>query len=201
MDTLPYSQACENNKPFILDVLREVFADRRRALEIGSGTGQHACHFAAHLPQLLWQPTELADNLPILRPRCAAYDGGNLLPALALDVRVTPWPVPEFDAIFTANTLHIMSFDSVQRFFAGLAQAAGDDVVLAIYGPFNYGGNYTSDSNARFDMWLAQQHPDSAIRDFEAVDELAMQAGFALHSDNAMPANNRLLVWCKQSLS
>lgn len=197
MDSLPYSQACENNKPYILKILREAFADRRRVLEIGSGTGQHACHFADNLPQLRWQPTELPENLPVLHPRCALYEGDNLLPEIAFDVRETDWPVRGFDAVFTANTLHIMSLSSVHRFFNGLAQASTGDVVLAVYGPFNYGGAYTSDSNARFDQWLAQQHPDSAIRDFEAVDELARKAGFTLEADNAMPANNRLLVWRK----
>jgi len=192
---MPYSQACENNKAYILEVLREVFADRNRVLEIGSGTGQHACYFAHNLPHLTWQPTDQADNLPFLQPRVAAYDGDNLLPEEPLDVRDDPWPVPVPDAVFSANSLHIMAFSAVERFFAGLARAMPADIVLAVYGPFNYGGRYTSDSNARFDEWLATQDPASAIRDFEAVNSLAQDAGFTLHSDNAMPANNRLLVW------
>lgn len=195
MDGLPFSRACENNKEPILAVLRAVFRDRRRVLEIGSGTGQHACHFAAGLPWLQWQPTELPVHLPVLHPRCALYPGDNLLPERALDVRQASWPVAVPDAVFTANTLHIMSFGAVERLFAGLARHAGADVVLAIYGPFNYGGTYTSDSNARFDQWLARQDPDSAIRDFEDVNRLADGAGFGLQADHAMPANNRLLVW------
>lgn len=198
MDSLPYSQACENNKPYILEVLREVFADREAVLEIGSGTGQHACHFAAALPHLRWQPTELPANIPVLQPRCHAYRGDNLLPEVALDVWDDPWPVPVPDAVFSANTLHIMSLPSVERLFEVLGTAPAGDVVLAVYGPFNYGGRYTSDSNARFDQWLAQQNPDSAIRDFETVDALARDAGFTLHSDNEMPANNRLLVWRRE---
>ena len=194
---LPFSQSCENNKPYILEVLRTAFAGRRKVLEIASGTGQHACHFAAAMPWLQWQPTELPDNLPLLQPRCAVYTGDNLLPPLALDVRDNPWPVPIPDAVFSANSLHIMSFESVQRLFAALGRHAADDVVLAIYGPFNYRGEYTSPSNARFDSWLAQQHPDSAIRHFEDVDRLAREAGFHLRADHAMPANNRLLVWVK----
>jgi len=197
METLPYSQACENNKEPILAVLREVFADRSQVLEIGSGTGQHACYFAAALPHLRWQPTELPDNLALLQPRCARYTGDNLLGERVLDVREEPWPVVVPDAVFSANTLHIMSMASVRSLFAGLARDAGEDVILSIYGPFNYGGRYTSDSNARFDQWLALQHPESAIRDFEAVDRLAQEAGFSLLKDNAMPANNRLLVWRK----
>lgn len=198
MASVPFSQACENNKGFILEVLLEAFADRREVLEIASGTGQHACHFAANMPWLRWQPTELPENLPLLAPRCRAYPGTNLLPPLALDVRESIWPSLIPDALFSANSLHIMAFSAVERFFAALESQAGSDVVLAIYGPFNYGGTYTSASNARFDQWLAQQHPASAIRDFEAVDRLAAGAGFTLQQDHAMPANNRLLVWRKQ---
>ena len=178
-------------------MLRQVFADRRQVLEIASGTGQHACHFAANMPWLRWQPTELPENLTLLGPRCRTYEGANLLPPVALDVRAKPWPLTVPDALFTANSLHIMAYSAVEQFFAGLARHAGSDVVLAIYGPFNYRGDYTSESNARFDQWLAQQHPDSAIRDFEAVDALAADAGFSLKADNEMPANNRLLVWHK----
>jgi len=193
--TLPYSQSCENNKGCILEVLQEAFADRRQVLEIASGTGQHACHFAGNMPWLRWQPTELAENLPILQPRCAAYAGSNLLPPRELDVCSSPWQMTVPDALFSANSLHIMAFEAVERLFAALAAQAGADVLLAIYGPFNYGGRYTSQSNALFDQWLGQQHPDSAIRDFEAVDGLAAEAGFTLRADHEMPANNRLLIW------
>ena len=197
MDSLPFSQSCENNKAAILEVLRHVFADRGEVLEIASGTGQHACHFAAAMPWLRWQPTELPENLALLRPRCSAYTGANLLPPAALDVRADPWPLPVPDALFTANSLHIMAYVAVEKLFAGLARHAATGAVLAVYGPFNYRGQYTSQSNAHFDQWLAQQHPDSAIRDFEAVDGLAAAAGFSLLTDNEMPANNRLLVWRK----
>ena len=197
MDNLPFSQSCENNKDSILEVLLKAFSERHKVLEIASGTGQHACHFAARLPWLQWQPTELPENLPVLHPRCATYAGANLLPEQTLDVRDKPWPLTIPDALFSANSLHIMSFAAVRDFFRALGENAGDDVVLAIYGPFNYNDTYTSDSNARFDQWLARQHPDSAIRDFEAVDQLAREAGFALRGDHTMPANNRLLVWGK----
>ena len=195
MAELPYSQACENNKGPLLARLRECFADRQHVLEIGSGTGQHACHFAANMPWLTWQPTELPENLPLLHPRCAASGLDNLRPEQALDVCREPWPMAIPDAVFSANCLHIMPFPAVERLFTALGNQAGEDVVLAIYGPFNYGGRYTSESNARFDQWLAQRDPRSAIRDFEAVDRLARAAGFALLDDYAMPANNRLLIW------
>ncbi len=197
VEFLPFSQSCENNKDCILEMLLREFADRHRVLEIASGTGQHACHFAANMPWLRWQPTELAAALPLLQPRCGRYSGNNLLPPSVLDVRDPVWPVAIPDALFSANSLHIMAFSAVEQLFAALGRQAGADVRLAIYGPFNYGGHYTSPSNASFDQWLARQHPDSAIRDFEDVDRLAARAGFALRSDHPMPANNRLLVWHK----
>jgi hypothetical protein len=198
MDSLPFSQACENNKPHILAVLREVFADRKQVLEIGSGTGQHACHFAQQMPWLKWQPSDVPEYLPMLRPRCALYAGDNLLPELALDVRDKPWPVAIPDAVFSANSLHIMSVAAMRDFFAALSASSTPDVVLAVYGPFNYNGAYTSASNAQFDQWLMQRDPQSGIRDFAAVNELAETAAFALQGDYAMPANNRVLVWRRQ---
>jgi hypothetical protein len=194
---LPFSQSCENNKAFIGQQLQELFADRRQVLEVASGTGQHATYFASQLPELVWQATEIPANLAVLQPRCEAYEGTNLLQPQALDVCVRPWVMEIPDAIFTANSLHIMPFSAVEDLFGELGQRAGSDTLLAVYGPFNYHGQYTSDSNARFDRWLFQQHPDSAIRDFEKVDKLAEAAGFELQADHAMPANNRLLVWCK----
>ena len=194
---LPFSQSCENNKAFILPVLQQVFADRSAVLEIASGTGQHACYFADNMPWLQWQPTELAQNLATLRARCTACGGANLVQERALDVRQDTWPPWKTDAVFSANSLHIMAFSAVEKLFAALGKFAGDDVVLAVYGPFNYNGCYTSASNARFDQWLAQRSPDSAIRHFEDVDRLAQRSGFELQGDHAMPANNRLLVWAK----
>lgn len=197
MSQLPFSQSCENNKAPILEVLARVFADRQQVLEIASGTGQHATWFAQHLPQLRsWQPSEHPVNLAVTQPRCEAYTGGNLLPPFGLDVSLRPWSteaVPH--AIFTANSLHIMPWSAVIDLFAELGERAGQDTLLAVYGPFNYGGQYSSQSNAQFDQWLARQSPHSAIRDFERVDELAREAQFSLLEDNAMPANNRLVVW------
>ena len=199
MAELPFSQSCENNKDPILDILRQAFAERSRVLEIASGTGQHATWFAQHLPHLQWQPSERPDVLSVLQPRCSQYTGDNLLDPLALDVSRRPWGLEQApDAVFTANSLHIMPWPSVQDLFAELGQRAGTDTLLAVYGPFNYGDEYTSPSNARFDQWLAAQSAHSAIRDFEKVDSLASEAGFSLTADYAMPANNRLLIWQKR---
>jgi hypothetical protein len=166
-------------------------------LELGSGSAQHATWFAEFMPWLRWQPTDVPANLELLAPRCEAYRGENLLRPKPLDVTRPPWNVAVPDAVFTANSLHIMSFAAVVKLFETLGQLAQPGTLLVVYGPFNYDGQYTSESNARFDDWLAQQHPDSAIRDFEKVDVLAQSAGFVLEADYAMPANNRLLVWRK----
>lgn len=190
----PYAEACDRNRDPILEALRQHFADRRRVLEIGSGTGQHAVHFAAALPQLTWQTTEREPNLAGIRLWLGEANLPNLPPPLALDVRGT-WPAARFDAVFTANTLHIMSWAEVRSLFAALPGVLSDDAALAVYGPFNYGGRFTSPSNAAFDAWLKQRSPDSGLRDFEAVDALARSIGFALVEDRSMPANNRTLIW------
>ena len=175
-------------------MLRAHFADRRRVLEIGSGTGQHAVYFAAALPRLTWQTTDVDANLPGIRLWLEESGLPNLPPPAALDVTGT-WPATRFDAVFTANTLHIMGWPEVQALFAALPTVLTADAVLAAYGPFNYDGRFTSPSNATFDQWLKQRSPHSGIRDFSAVDELAHSIGFALVEDRPMPANNRTLVW------
>ena len=190
----PHSDACERNQAFILEVLRDHFADRRHVLEIGSGTGQHAAYFAAALPGLSWQTSDVDGNLPGIRSWIEESGLPNLPPPIALDV-TGRWPAAHFDAVFTANTLHIMGWPEVQALFAALAHVLTPDAVLAAYGPFNYDGRFTSPSNAAFDAWLKRRSPRSGIRDFAAVDQLARSIGFTLLEDRPMPANNRTLVW------
>ncbi len=192
---LAVSEACERNKEPILAVLRGAFATRRSVLEIGSGTGQHAVHFATHLPHLSWQPSEMPPVPESLGGRIARAGLPNLRPPLGLDVRELPWPSTAIDAVFSANTLHIMSWQSVGDFFRGVGAALTAGGVLCVYGPFRYEGRHTSASNAEFDAWLKTQNPDSAVRDFEAVDALAQSQHLYLTADHAMPANNRTLVW------
>jgi SAM-dependent methyltransferase len=192
---LPYSDACERNKDPILAVLRTALADRTRVLEIGAGTGQHAVHFARHLPHLRWQPTDRAEYLPGLAARIAAERPPNLDAAVELDVMQASWPPLHGDAVFSANTLHIMSWAAVEALFAGLPTILEEGGVLAIYGPFKYRGRFTTDSNAAFDAMLRERDPASGVRDFEAVNALAASAGLGLQADHALPANNQLLVW------
>ena len=192
------SEACERNKGPILAILASALANSRKVLAIGSGTGQHAVHFAAHLPHLLWQPSDTGAYLAGLRERIAGEGTPNLLPARELDVRDQPWQVESVDAIFTANTLHIMGWAAVEDLFRGVGGVA--PTLLCIYGPFRYGGKYTSASNADFDRYLRARDPDSGIRDFEDVNTLSGEQGLYLLADHAMPANNQLIIWHKPAL-
>jgi len=192
---LAVSEACERNKGPILAVLGGELTASRSVLEIGSGTGQHAVHFARNLPHLSWQPTELSGQLAPLEERILAEGPANLRPAIALDVRARPWPVGRVDAVFSANTLHIMAWDAVEHFFGGVGAVLAAPGVLCVYGPFRYRGGYTSQSNAEFDRYLRRRDPSSGIRDFEALERLAAAAGLELAADHAMPANNQTLVW------
>jgi len=200
MTDKPFAPACERNREPILSVLRTHFADRRSVLEIGSGTGQHAVHFAAAMPWLQWQCSDRAAHLPGIRAWLDEAALANTPPPLALDVAADAWPRAgtgdgRFDAVFSANTLHIMGWPEVEAFFAGVGRALGDDGVLVVYGPFNADGAHTSDSNREFDAWLRARDPRSGLRDVEAVDALARGIGLRRVDDVAMPANNRCLAW------
>ena len=199
---LPYSEACERNKEPILAVLRRYLAETAGlVLEIGAGTGQHAVHFARHLPQLTWQPTDQAEELATLTARVGFEGPCNLLPPLELDVADRRWPCDSdsVDAVFSANTLHIMDWKHVQALFRGVGRVLRPEGLLIVYGPFRYSGQYTSHSNHAFDDVLRRRDPASGIRDFEAVDALAAAQALALVEDVAMPANNQTLVWRKAS--
>src|SRR5580692_9762251 len=195
---LPFSAACERNKDPILEVLRIRFADRIQVLEIGSGTGQHAVYFAQALGHLTWHPTEQLVYLEDLTERVKLEGPGNLRPPTLLDVRQAVWPVRGVDAIFTANTLHIMSWPEVMALFNGIGTVLAPGGVLCIYGPFRYDGRYTSDSNQEFDRMLQDRDPLSGLRDIRAVTALAEQYGLRLDEDNDLPANNRLLVFVRE---
>ena len=197
MDGLPFSQAAQNNREPILAELQRLLAGRESVLEVGAGTGQHAVYFASQLPELRWQPTEHPLAVDMLEPRCAQAGLDNLHKPLALDMAERPWPVTWPDAVYTANTLHIVSEDLVEAFFNACGEQSSSDSLLLVYGPFNYDGRYTSESNARFDDWLKARDPESGIRDFEWLDTLAGRGGYGLVEDVAMPANNRLLCWQK----
>jgi cyclopropane fatty-acyl-phospholipid synthase-like methyltransferase len=195
MTDKPFSESCVQNREPILAVLRDVFADRLHVLEIGSGTGQHAVYFGAVLRHLRWQTADVTLHHPGIRQWLAEAALSNVLPPIALDVSQKSWRSGRYDAVFSANTLHIMSWPEVKHFFEGVGEVLEPGGVLAVYGPFNYSGTYTSESNARFDAWLKSRDPASGVRDFEAVEALAHAQGLVLQQDIAMPANNRTLIW------
>ena len=193
----PYVESCERNRAAILEVLRVELAGKSRLLEIGSGTGQHAVYFAPEFPGLVWQTSDLVESHADIRAWLAEAGLANVLPPLTLDVCRGDWPSERYDAVFSANTAHWMSWPEVECLFSGVGRALQVDGVFCLYGPFNYRGGYTSESNARFDRWLKARDPSSGIRDFEAVDALSREAGMRLERDHEMPANNRILVWSK----
>jgi len=193
----PFSQSCENNKAPIFSVLEKAFCNAKEVLEIGSGTGQHAVHFAGNLPHLKWQPSDLAENLPGMQLWFDEEKLTNIKDPIVLNVIDLPWHIEPVDAIFSANTLHIMGKPEIECLFQGIETVLSVGGTLCVYGPFNYGGKYTSESNERFDAYLYRQNPKSAVRDFEWVNSLAEAAGLNLVKDHEMPVNNRLLEWRK----
>ncbi|ALJ26834.1 methylase [Stenotrophomonas acidaminiphila] len=198
MTAKPHAASCDRNREPILAVLRRHLGDARSVLEIGSGTGQHAVYFAAAMPWLRWQASDHRDHLPGIGQWLEAAALANT-PA-ALELQAVADGVAGFDAVFTANTLHIMGWDQVQALFAGLPALLAPGARFIAYGPFNYGGDFSSDSNRVFDGWLKARDPRSGIRDFEAIDALARAQGLELREDAAMPANNRTLVWQRAPL-
>ncbi len=191
----PFSQACENNAIPILNHLTRLLADAETVLEIGSGTGQHAICFAKALPHLQWQPSDLIDNHEGI---CLWLDDAglhNVSPPMDLDLSEPYEDDQRYDAVFMSNTLHIIHWEQVQYGFTQLKKMLNPNGLLLVYGPFNYQGRFTSESNMRFEQWLKAIDPDRGIRDFERVNRLAQSNGLSFEEDNAMPANNRLLVW------
>ena len=194
----PYSVACDNNRQPILEIIEVLFADCKEILEIGSGTGQHAVYFAEKLSHLIWHSSDLQENHAGIELWLNEAKLPNTPPPLKLDVTRAHWPELKVEAVFCANTIHIIGWDSVKAMIAGAGKLLPDNGLLVLYGPFNYNKAYTSESNARFDIWLKQRDPESGIRNFEDVALLANAADLYLQHDYAMPANNRLLCWVKQ---
>lgn len=195
---LPDAPACGRNRGPIFEQLQRLLADRTHVLEVGSGTGQHAVYFAPRLPHLVWQASDRVGNLPGIRAWLAAEPADNLPPPLHLDVD-GHWPDLSVDAVFTANTLHIMSAESVRTFFRTLPQLLQPGGLLIVYGPVKMAGEFIGPSNGDFDRRLRERDPLSGIRDLEWLDRLAGEAGLAREELNYLPANNQLLVWRLQN--
>lgn len=193
----PFSQACENNRVPILEVIRPLLANKGRVLEIGSGTGQHAICFAQQMPHLIWQTSDLLENHWGIEQWIDSFPCHNLPPPLELDVLSHNFSMKNYDAIFTANTAHIMPWEGVVNMFATLATQLPTHGVFLLYGPMGYNGIISPESNIEFDQFLRQQSAHRGIRQFDDINGLAIDAGLQLIADHDLPANNRLLAWEK----
>lgn len=193
----PFAESCEQNKQVILDVLKQEFADTQSVFEIGSGTGQHAAFFCKHLPHLHWQCSDVESALAGIQLWLTEAGLTNAAQPMQLDVLHDQWPSQQYDAVFSANAVHIMPWEAVEAMFKGIGKIINANGKCCLYGPFNYRGDYTSESNARFDIWLKQRNAESGIRDVEKLNALAADIGLSLINDHTMPANNRILVWQK----
>ena len=195
MTKKPFSVASERNRAPILAALRSLLEDCRSVLEVGSGTGQHAVHFGAALPVLCWQTSDLPANHDGIRAWLDEAALPNVLPPLVLDAGSDDWPPGPYDAVYTANTCHIMSWPEVQGMFRGVGRVLAPGGMLCIYGPFNRNGQFTADSNAQFDAGLRAQAPHMGLRNVEDIDALAQEQQLRLVADLPLPANNNLLAW------
>ncbi len=193
----PYSESCDQNREPILFVIQPLLKDCSSVLEIGSGTGQHAVYFAERLPHLTWHTSDCVEYHPGIHLWLDEAGLANTRGPIDLDVSASTWPQLTIDAIFSANTAHIMHWPDVEALFRGAGELLSSGGLFLLYGPFNYGNQYTSDSNARFDGWLKQRDPESGIRNFEDLNSLAEHAGMRLEHDYEMPVNNRILYWMK----
>jgi len=197
MDTdLPFSQACENNKGPILEILKRVFDRPARVLEIGTGTAQHAVHFAASLPHLHWQPSDQIDWHEQGAERLRRHQSANMASLIELDVRNDlHWRTLQADHAYSANTAHFMAWESVECMFAGIGSVLPTSGCFVLYGPFNENGRYTSESNEAFDAFLRERDPSFGIRDIRQLESLAETNRMTLHQRHTMPANNQILVF------
>ncbi|KHF24299.1 DUF938 domain-containing protein [Solemya velum gill symbiont] len=195
----PWAESCDQNREPILEVIRPLFSESGSILEIGSGTGQHAVFFAQQLPHMQWHASDQSDYHAGISMWVEEAALPNVHGPFQLDVMQEDWPQIDIDAVFSANSAHIMDEKMVEAMFAGVGEILPHAGVFALYGPFNYDGSYTSESNARFDEWLKSRDPHSGIKSFEWLNSLARAAGMKLQDDVAMPANNRILVWVKDA--
>ena len=195
----PYSESCEQNKFVIHDVIQNYLKPGVEVLEIGSGTAQHAIFFAEQNPLVVWQTSDRSEYIDGIRNWLDFAGLNNITQPLTLDV-CGIWPEQGYDLIFTANSLHIMSVAEAEQCIINSARVLKSGGYLIVYGPFNYNGNFTSESNRNFEQWLKQQNSKSGIKDFEWVNKIATISGLKLIDDVGMPANNRILIWQHETL-
>ncbi|GAB7526460.1 DUF938 domain-containing protein [Paraburkholderia sp. 2C] len=199
-DLREHSPSAERNRDAILAVLRTVLPQRGTVLEIASGTGQHAIHFAAAFPELDWQPSDAEAGARASIEAWTALGGlTNIRPPLDLDVCRKPWGIDSAQAMLCLNMIHISPWAATEALIDGASHVLGErGAVLFLYGPYRRNGAHTSPSNEAFDQHLKSRNPAWGVRDMEAVVQLADAAGFACDEPIAMPANNFSLVFRKR---
>lgn len=190
----PFAPACERNQEPILNQLREILIEGDHVLEIGSGTGQHAVYMTTHLPQINWTTSDLLNNHDGIKQWILSTSSQRILGPKEYESKKTALPIEQENIVFTANTLHIMGPSYVQQLIDDIANAPTVEKFIT-YGPFNYNGTFTSESNAKFNIWLQETFPEGGIRDFEWIQSELASKGFSLDRDIEMPANNRLIVF------
>lgn len=193
----PYSESCAQNQEHILKVIQPLLTDKNHILEIGSGTGQHAVYFAQHMPDLIWQTSDQDEYLEGIKLWLLEAGLKNTPPPISLNVSTSHWPSIAVDAIFSANAVHIMSWENVVDYFKNAVSLLKPQGLFILYGPFNYNGKFTSASNERFDQWLKQSDPRSGVKNFEDLNKIALEVCMTYKGDIEMPANNRILYWQK----
>ncbi len=193
----PFVAASDRNKQPILEQLSKILPGSCEVLEIGSGWGQHAAHFCHAMPGLIWQPTDRIDKLPALKEQVEIRGIKSIRPPFALDVLNDEWPSGPYDAVYTANTAHIMPWPAVIATIAGASACLVDGGIFCVYGPFNVERQYTSRGNEEFDTRLKEMDPERGIRDLEELENAGHEHQMILKECISMPANNLLLVFRK----
>ncbi len=192
-----HAPACDRNQSYILEILQGILPGKKKLLEIGSGTGQHAAYLAPHFPGLSWYPSDLEENLASINAWRDESSVTNVESARALNLATGLWPVTSCDAVVCINTIHIISWELVEKLFTGVGNVLSKDGVFYVYGPYEYENESLSESNVNFNEWLRQRDPASGIRKFENVNELARKNDLIFQFDKSMPANNHSIVWKK----
>jgi len=196
----PYAISCDRNSEPILEVLKDYISDRQSLFEVGAGTGQHAVFMAPHFLNLNWTLADLEDRHAGIQQWLKDFPRSNVKGPVEYSIGDTKQSFSKFDTVFTANTIHIVSWNTCLQLFDDLATLPENGLFIT-YGAFNYGGEFTSESNERFNKWLLEKHPGGGgIKDFEKVSSELNERGFVLLNDHEMPANNRMLVFQKTRL-
>jgi cyclopropane fatty-acyl-phospholipid synthase-like methyltransferase len=199
MNPKPFAAATERNSLPILEVIRSEFEHASTVLEIGSGTGQHAVSFGNALNHLFWQTSELIENHAGIHAWLDEEGLPNVRKPIELDVMAADVSPQDYDAVFSANTAHIMSYEAVEKMFSLVGKTLRENGIFCLYGPFRQGGEFNTQSNADFDRSLRERNPEMGIRDLEALDKLGESGGMVRERLYAMPANNSLAVWRKRA--